>query len=165
MKASMIIDARDYAVRKHWGQMYGDLPYIVHLEQVAAVCKEFGLPTIVQVAAYLHDILEDTNTTASELVCEFGYDVATLVYSVTDGEGKNRKERKENTYHKTASNPHGIYLKLADRIANVRASNKGDKGELLSMYKKEAISFKKALHKTGIAENMWQTLTLAYKGD
>ena len=61
-------------------------------------------------AAYLHDVLEDTDTTPAELTELFGADIAGLVFEVTKtnyNEFPNLKTRR------------GIALKMADRLCNV----------------------------------------------
>src|SRR4051794_30356155 len=88
--------ARDYAIQKHEGQLYGTEPYSVHLAAVREVLRwagfEDGHP--LATAAWLHDIVEDTAATREDVAARFGDDVAALVWAVT-GVGANRKERNE----------------------------------------------------------------------
>ena len=88
------LEAKEFATISHWGQPYGAHPYIYHLEEVAEKCRDYKLPECVVVAAYLHDIVEDTDVNANQISAKFGYEVATLVYAVTDCEGESRAERK-----------------------------------------------------------------------
>lgn len=154
--------AEEFATAAHGNQKYGAHPYTYHLKAVAEVCRRSNLPEIVQVGAWLHDVVEDTETHANTVCAVFGYEVATLVFSVTDGEGANRKERKANTYPKILSHPHGVFLKLADRIANLEACSTAKEQELFEMYCKEAKGFKERLYTPGIAENMWKYLDTLY---
>ena len=154
--------AREFAIKAHWGQMYGKKPYLYHLEEVAKVCKEFALPGYVIAAAYLHDVVEDTDTHADQINAEFNYQIATLVFSVTDGEGNNRKERKDKTYPKILSHPYGVHLKLADRIANVQACSIAKDTRMFEMYCKEAIEFEKRLKTPNVAQTLWDKLDAAY---
>lgn len=122
----------------HHDQLYsGNLPYFVHLQEVYDVSLEFGCTQNVSIASYLHDILEDTDYTFDDLWRVFGWQIAMLVFLVTDEAGKNRKERKENTYNKTASNLEAVQLKLCDRIANVRNCIKTNNLKLFEMYVSE----------------------------
>ena len=132
--------------------------YVEHLDDVAAICMQYELPEHVVCAAYLHDVVEDTDVTANQVSSEFGYEVATLVYAVTDAEGENRKERKEKTYPKILAHPYGVHLKLADRIANLRSSMKSKDPGMYKMYKGEHESFKHKLVTPGVAEDMWKEL-------
>lgn len=162
--------AAEYAAIAHAGQTYGPTaPYTVHLSAVADVATEYGLPEEIVYAAWLHDTLEDTDTTLYDLHVKFGREIASLVYSVTDEDGKNRKARAEKTYPKILMGGwKAIGLKLADRIANVRAAALGNPG-LLKMYLKEYVMFRAALNSgfdrttspywaVSIIESMWYEL-------
>lgn len=77
--------------------------------------------TALLAAAWLHDVIEDTETTKDEVAALFGNEIATIVFCVTDGEGVSRSERKKEVYQKIIANQKAIQVKLADRIANVEA--------------------------------------------
>lgn len=143
----ILAKAYSFALIKHGDQQYGNYPYIKHLIHVNEVAQRFELGEDIQVAAYLHDVLEDTSCTFEEIWREFGWQVAMLVFLVTDEPGSNRKERKEKTYPKTASNPKAILLKLCDRIANVEASLGNN--PKMSMYKNEHTYFLDGLQISG----------------
>lgn len=144
--------ARTYAGAAHGQQKYGDKPYLVHLEDVAALV----LPCdATRQAAYLHDVLEDTDRTSANLA-EFGFSplVIQAVEFCMDEKGGNRKERKARTYEKVrqlqaqATENGGIYIgfqvKLADRMANLRACVRSGNTGLLQMYRKESDAFQQA---------------------
>ncbi len=126
----------------HRTQKYDDIfPYTKHINDVVEVLKRFDFKSNkMLIGAALHDILEDTGLSYSDIKRHFGLDVAEMVYCVTDEMGRNRKEKKEKTLPKTASNPDSIILKLADRIANIEHGGKID------MYAKEYKEFKGALY-------------------
>lgn len=137
--------AREFAIKAHGDQKYGDHPYVTHLDQVHAVLVEFGcVDQDILTAAYLHDILEDTDCNYILLKLSFGERVTLLVNRVTSCPGKNRSERNKATYSETCKYPGAIILKLADRIANVRVSrvNAPDK---FQMYLKEYPEFRRVL--------------------
>lgn len=139
----------------HQNQKYGNEPYTKHLEDVVIILKRFGITNpCVLAAAWLHDAVEDTSLTIEAVKEEFGDDVASLVYAVTTEPGKNRKERNAKTYPKIAAQQEAIYLKLADRIANIQASIESSP-QKLKMYQKEFPDFKEALQQPGIADEMW----------
>ncbi len=139
--------ARDFAVMAHWGQMYGDKPYIVHLDDVANVARPYG--ELAVTVAYLHDILEDTKTTADELLRVFGAPVANAVLVLTDGSG-NRRERKERSHAKLrASSGLPLIVKAADRLANMRT------GVKLDMYVPEYPAFREAAFRPGLCDALW----------
>jgi len=157
---------REIAVRAHGEQKYGDgRPYVVHLDEVEAIVREFGYddPSTRQ-AAILHDILEDTNVTAKGLNdLGVSLEVIILVQFCTDEEGHNRKTRKAKTYERWAEEkrrdpywlPKAIRVKLADRIGNLRSCHRNNLTGLLQMYQKEKDVFKDALHLYGMADAMW----------
>jgi len=103
------------------------------------------------VAAWLHDVIEDTDTKYRDVEELFGHNVAQLVDAVTSVEGPNRKLRNAATYPKIRNA--GIWavrLKLADRIANV--SNGGGS---VKMYRDEYKDFRHALYTAGENEDLW----------
>lgn len=139
--------ARLFAIRAHGEQKYGQQPYSVHLDEVVSVLKEFGnFDEALLSAGYLHDVLEDTSVTREELRATFDGETSLLVELVTDQPGRNRTERHAATYPGIALHPKAITLKLADRIANARASRAHS---LLEMYRKEYQEFKNALKREG----------------
>ena len=71
--------------------------------------------------------------------------------------GRNRKERKAKTYPKINSSKDAVIIKLADRIANMRNSNKTDSPQK-EMYQDEYIEFRRALadhHNHLDMQDMW----------
>jgi len=140
---------RSFAVMAHEGQQYGGLPYEVHLDAVVGVLLRFGVYGWDTLAAgYLHDVLEDTELTLKELVPTVGESVAVLVDACTDGEGENRKARKERPYRLIPKHPDARKVKLADRIANIEASlaqHFRHNNSLTEMYRKEQAEFRRRL--------------------
>ena len=133
-------EARMVAVKAHSNQSYDEIfPYEKHLEDVVDVLKRFGFSGKFIVAGWLHDAIEDDGISYNDINTHFGYEIAEMVYCVTDEMGRNRKEKKLKTLPKTASNPDAIILKLADRVGNIEHGGKID------MYAKEYQEFKNAL--------------------
>lgn len=145
--------ARDYAALKHDGQLYGTLPYTVHLTAVRQVLADFGAEPAVCVAAWLHDVLEDTDADRAELEAMFGDHVVDLVWAVT-GEGRTRRERVASMHRKVvAAGPLAAELKLADRIANVEACVAAGtaKAGLLGTYRSEQPGLEAACMAAGLS--------------
>lgn len=129
-------EARLFAIEKHGDQLYAGKPYIFHLTQVVNVLEEFGYTDKnLLVAGYLHDTLEDTNTSVYDLAYGFNFDVYYLVEAVT-GRGINRAERTADTIKKLEVRQPAIPLKMADRLANMRFSSKNSQKHI-DMYIKE----------------------------
>ncbi len=166
--AAVLVEARAFAVGAHAavGQTYGDEPYHVHLDHVARVLRHFGLrgDIILLAAAYLHDVVEDTQVTIEDVEAYFMPDIAGLVDTVTDRRADGpRPKRKLATYARIqrSKNPFAAVLKLADRIANCEASVGNAK--MRRMYEREYPLFREALeHMTRgnvpEAEAMWAHL-------
>ena len=153
-------EARMVAVKAHSNQSYDEIfPYDKHIDDVADVIKRFGYSGKYIVAAYLHDTIEDDGISYNDVMKHFGTEIAEIVFCVTDELGRNRKEKKEKTLPKTASNPDAIIVKLADRIANIEHGGKID------MYAKEYDEFKLALFlNTPLdAKIMWSHLEILLK--
>lgn len=123
---SLIIRAQKFAKEKHKHQKrkYTGEPYFNHCEEVAYLV---GFESLLNsnkavAAAYLHDVVEDTETSIEEIEEIFGKTVAQLVSEVTDisktSDG-NRKARKEiDRKHLEKASPEGQTIKLADLISN-----------------------------------------------
>ena len=142
-------------------------PYRAHLESVENVLLRFGFSDpedathqVLRLAAWAHDLVEDTDVDRITLRILQGPDVERLVWSVTEEPGVNREERHGKTYQKImASAPWAIVLKLADRISNVEASLAHGPERLLKMYRNEHGGFRAALYRTDdITADMWTHL-------
>lgn len=130
-------EARKFAIEAHGAQMYGDYPYWVHLLQVATILEmTSGRSRYTVPAAWLHDVLEDTDTSREDLLEYFPEDVVQLVEAVTnDFSIKGRKERHKEVYPRIKALGHdAVILKFADRLANVTASLHNENFDKLKMY-------------------------------
>jgi (p)ppGpp synthase/HD superfamily hydrolase len=114
--------AREFAMRKHAGQKrkYTGKPYVTHLDTVVGIlaAHNFNSPFI-HAVAYLHDVLEDTDTTLPELQMEFGFEISEMVYWLSDLEKGPRDTRKMMSTIRLSRAPFNAKLvKLADIIDN-----------------------------------------------
>lgn len=114
------------ATKAHKGQFRkSGGEYIDHPKEVARFVKQFkksnNLSAMVQ-AAYLHDTLEDTDTTYADLVKQFGALVADMVQALTtDKEASDAIGKGEYIANKMAKmSSWALVVKLADRLANVQ---------------------------------------------
>ena len=72
-------------------------------------------------AALLHDTVEDTDTSLSEIESLFGPRVASIVAEVTDDKSLPKAERKRRQIASAPTKSHEAKLvKLADKICNLR---------------------------------------------
>jgi (p)ppGpp synthase/HD superfamily hydrolase len=116
------------ASRLHEGQYrISEEPYIIHPIEVAKILVDLKLDTNTIAAAFLHDILEDTDTKPEEILEQFGEDVLKLVQGVTKIgklQFQSKEERQAENFRKMliamAEDVRIIFLKLADRLHNMR---------------------------------------------
>jgi guanosine-3',5'-bis(diphosphate) 3'-pyrophosphohydrolase len=122
---ALVLKAAQFAAQKHKGQIRkgrDQCPYIDHLKSVATVIAEVGGIDDPQIlaAAWLHDTLEDTETTAEELVANFGERVSQLVEEVSDDKSLPKAERKQlQIQHAPELSPDAVLIKLGDKISNI----------------------------------------------
>jgi (p)ppGpp synthase/HD superfamily hydrolase len=122
--------AQVYAMAAHAAvgqkRKYTGEPYIVHPAEVAKIVAGVpGATPDMVAAAWLHDVVEDTGCTFTDIHMAFGIDIATLVGWLTDvskPEDGNRAVRKAIDREHTAAAPaEAQTIKLADLISNSRS--------------------------------------------
>lgn len=118
--------ALKYAVKAHEGQFRSDgTPYVKHPERVAAFVQKFkkshNLDALIS-AAYLHDTIEDTDTTHEDLQKMFGGLIASLVKELTSDAEKVKSMGKDEYLadKMTKMSSWALVIKLADRLDNVK---------------------------------------------
>jgi len=124
--AQTLLKAMEFAADKHRDQRRKGVeasPYINHPIQVAEVLATFGdvddLTTLT--AAILHDTIEDTDTTQTDLEQLFGAEVAAVVAEVTDDKSLPKAERKrQQVQHAPHISEQARQIKIADKTCNVR---------------------------------------------
>lgn len=124
--AAFIGYAEDYARGAHGEQKrkYTGADYVTHCINVAETVATVTSDAEVIAAAVLHDTIEDTPATYTDILLAFGPRVAKLVMEVTDAsrpEDGNRAARKAiDLKHLAQSSYFGATIKLADIIDNSR---------------------------------------------
>ncbi len=123
-----IYSAYLFSASAHEGQtrLTGE-PYIYHPLAVAKVLAEMHMDAKTIIAAILHDVIEDTETTKEQIKYEFGEVVAELVDGVsklTNLEFDSRLEAQAENFRKMmlamVKDVRVIIIKLADRLHNMR---------------------------------------------
>ncbi len=128
-KYAEIKKAYDFAKAAHAGQKRSSgEDYFIHPCAVVEILADFGFDSSTVIAAFLHDVLEDTEITAEELTAEFGEEICSLVEGVTKLEKlqfHNREEAQAENFRKIfvamAKDLRVIIIKLADRLHNMRS--------------------------------------------
>ncbi len=121
--------ARDYCIEAHAGQIRhtprGDEPYHNHPIRVSEMVTKWGGTTEEVEAALLHDVLEDTKVTYTELHATFGETVAHMVDDLSDKFTKdaypmmNRAKRKDAEASRIAIRGDVHLVKLCDLYDNL----------------------------------------------
>lgn len=126
-----------YEAHKEQIRVSGE-PYIRHPVSVAEILMELQLDSSSVAAALLHDVIEDTKITHSQLEEIFGAEVVALVDGVTKLsrlEHQTKEEAQAGSYRKMfiamADDPRVVLVKLADRLHNMRTIGaKGGESQL-----------------------------------
>ncbi len=123
----LVSEAAELAARRHNGMARkgrGNEPYINHLAEVASLLSAAteGADAELIAAGWLHDSIEDTETTRDELAQKFSERIASLVVECTDDMSLPKAERRRlqvvNASHKS---PSARLIKIADKISNIGA--------------------------------------------
>lgn len=121
--------AYDFSTTAHEGQkrQTGE-PYFIHPCAVVNILVDLGFDDVsTLVAAFLHDVLEDTPVTSDELEQKFGKEVLELVEGVTKldkikfvSAEDEQAENLRKMFFAMAKDYRVIIIKLADRLHNMR---------------------------------------------
>jgi (p)ppGpp synthase/HD superfamily hydrolase len=124
MNPILICEAIHFAAEKHTIQRRKNddkIPYINHPIHVAAILSSAGVTCTATIcAAYLHDTIEDTNASYSEIKNLFGEKIADTVKECTDDKRDEKVKRKmDQIEHAKSISPEAKLVKLADKISNL----------------------------------------------
>ncbi|SOB94953.1 RelA/SpoT family protein [Rhodobacter maris] len=124
----LIRRAYAYGLKMHEGQFrHSGEPYFTHPVAVAAILTEQRLDDATIVTALLHDTIEDTRSTFTEVETLFGTDIAELVDGVTkltnlqlSSNATKQAENFRKLFMAMSKDLRVILVKLADRLHNMR---------------------------------------------
>ncbi len=162
--AQLIEQIRNSAHELHASvnQFYDGHPYGFHLDMVAdsvyryghLVCDNSDDVVPMLFGAYYHDSIEDARLTyndvlnaASQFMDERKALIATeIAYALTNDKGRTRAERAgEKYYNGIRETPYAPFVKLADRLANIKHSCIGGNQRMKQIYKEELPHFLQAI--------------------
>lgn len=132
MRKYSIAELKQYVEDKHSNQQYGTESYFFgHIMRVVGSVEDMKERIISDVgvagyniaieAAYLHDVIEDTDTPLAEIKGMFGDRVGNVVAILTKQKDQSYVEYIRNVLHQ--KNRVAYYVKLADLNTNIRQSD------------------------------------------
>jgi guanosine-3',5'-bis(diphosphate) 3'-pyrophosphohydrolase len=132
-------------------------PYIYHPVEVAMICiDEIGLGTTSIVSALLHDVVEDTDTTLSDIEYQFGAKVARIIDGLTKISGvfeQGSSQQAEN-FRKMlltlSDDVRVILIKLADRLHNMRTLESMSRDKQLKIASETSYIYAPLAHRLGL---------------
>ncbi|MCQ2557714.1 MAG: bifunctional (p)ppGpp synthetase/guanosine-3',5'-bis(diphosphate) 3'-pyrophosphohydrolase [Oscillospiraceae bacterium] len=167
-----IRSAYEMAKEAHAGQKRksGD-PYVTHCVSAADITVDMGLDEDSIVAALLHDVIEDTNTTHDDIAKRFGTPVADIVEGVTKltrvqytSKEDEQMENLRKMLMAMAQDIRVILIKIADRTHNMRtmAYQSPEKQRSKSLETMEI--YAPLAHRLGMQRSKWELedLSLQY---
>lgn len=160
---NMLEEAIIYATIMHQGKVrkFGGRPFILHPMEVAQILSTLTDDVEVITAGILHDVVEDTDGTLSEIEKRFGERVATLVasesekkYPSEDKRATWRRRKEESILALRRSRDIGIkMLWLADKLSNMRS--------FASIYSERGEAMWSDLHQSDPAAHLWYYKSIA----
>ena len=149
--------AAAFALEAHMGmtRKRETIPFILHPMEVATITATLTTDRDVIAAALLHDTVEDTPTTAEQILENFGPRVAELVASETENKrpdmpaSESWRIRKEESLDELAatSDLDVKRLWLADKLSNMRS--------FYRLYQREGSKLWDRFHQHDPAEQHW----------
>lgn len=168
-QAESIRDVYEYAYKKHDGvKRESGEPYIMHPVSVVKILLDLGMDSASIKAGFLHDVLEDTDTTREELQSLFGEEVTNIVEGLTklklkkngniildDGEAVFTVEQAENLRKlilAMCNDVRIIIIKLSDRLHNMRTLASKDRAKQIVKAKETLEIFAPLAARLGIMQ-------------
>ena len=145
-------------------------PYIFHPLAVARICgDEIGLGTISIVCALLHDTVEDTSITLSDIDKIFGQKVKSIIDGLTKISGEfdftssSQAENFKKMFLTIPDDVRVILIKLADRLHNMRTLDSMKESKKLKIASETSYLYAPLAHRLGFFSIKTELEDLAFK--
>jgi len=175
-QVTLVEKAYNFALDAHRGQLRkSGEPYLEHPVSVAMILAELQFDGATLAAALLHDVLEDCGVSVGEIKTNFGDEVAKLVEGTTKlsklakpvyGDKAKRELQVENLRKMliaTAEDLRVIFIKLADRLHNMRTLGVLPRGRRIAIAQETLEIYAPLAHRLGIRSVKWQLEDLAFR--
>jgi guanosine-3',5'-bis(diphosphate) 3'-pyrophosphohydrolase len=168
---NLVCRAFEFAYNLHEGQkrVSGE-PYICHPVAVAGLLRDLGGDSAMVAAGFLHDIVEDTDTTPEQLEQEFGEEVRQLVEGVTklskfnfESKTERQAENFRRMFLAMAQDIRVIVVKLADRLHNMRTLEPLPAEKQRRIARETMEIFAPLANRLGIGRIKWELEDLSFK--
>jgi (p)ppGpp synthase/HD superfamily hydrolase len=144
-----LAEALEFAREAHAGQFrkQNGSPYIEHPIAVTELLTAAGFEDDVLVAAYLHDVVEKTETAPHDIEERFGADVTAVVAALTENNSIPAYAARKRALRENAlsSGKAAIVVYSADRLANMRDWHALDDTERAAAAKRLGTSFEERM--------------------
>ena len=145
-------------------------PYIFHPLAVARICgDEIGLGTISIVCALMHDTVEDTNITLSDIEKIFGHKVKSIIDGLTKISGEfdlsssSQAENFKKMFLTIPDDVRVILIKLADRLHNMRTLDSMKESKKLKIASETSYLYAPLAHRLGLFSIKTELEDLSFK--
>ncbi len=145
-------------------------PYILHPLAVAKICvEEIGLGVRSTICALLHDTVEDTDITLTDIEREFGQEIAKIVDGLTkistvmDHNSTQQADNFKKILLTLTDDPRVILIKLADRLHNMRTMDSMRQDKQLKISSETVYVYAPLAHRMGLYNIKTEMEDLAMK--
>ena len=145
-------------------------PYIFHPLAVARICgDEIGLGTISIVCALMHDTVEDTSITLSDIEKIFGHKVKSIIDGLTKISGEfdftssSQAENFKKMFLTIPVDVRVILIKLADRLHNMRTLDSMKESKKLKIASETSYLYAPLAHRLGLFSIKTELEDLSFK--
>lgn len=166
---ALIEKAYSLAEKAHAGHTrYSGEPYLNHLTAVGAKLAEMNMTARTVAAGILHDIIEDTEITATEIQKEFGDEILFLVEGVTKLSsvryyGSDRhNESLRKLLVATSQDIRVLIIKLTDRLHNMQTLSHVPEAKQLRIARETLEIYVPVAHRLGMGRIRKELEDLAF---